>query len=84
MGLFTHTYHFRFKVALSDGSLVKGKCPIEARFMTPEEIIHQVKIWVENELFFKTSEHVVKWFELYELGSQQWYDPNTMKKSYKL
>ena len=65
--LFGHVYNFRFKVELEDGTFLKGKCPVEARFCSKEELVDYFKSAVEKEVLFETNKKIKRWINYFTL-----------------
>jgi hypothetical protein len=60
--LFCHTYDIRARVELENGEVYKIRCPIQARFVTRNEILNAVK----TEIRWKLGSPVKHILELYD------------------
>lgn len=63
---FGHKYDIRIKAELSDGQIIKGKMPIEARFVNEEELIYAIKEKFEKEIKWEYGLQVKRYLEIYD------------------
>ena len=67
MGLFTHNYYIHTVVKLSDGRVIKCRVPVEARFVSADDIKNGVKRQIELKMGTK----VVKVLKMYDANKDK-------------
>lgn len=60
--LFGHKYDIRAKVELENGEIYKVRCPIEARFVTREDLLNTLK----NEIAWNLNSPVKRIISIYD------------------
>lgn len=66
LDLFTHTYDLRAEVELENGEMYKVRCPVEARFVTREELIDGFKRVVKRK-FGSPVKRIIEIYDASEL-----------------
>jgi hypothetical protein len=60
--LFGHKYDIRAKVELENGKIYKVRCPIEARFVTKEDLLNLLK----NEVNWNLNSPIKRIISIYD------------------
>ena len=63
--LFCHTYDIRAKVELENGEIYKVRCPIEARFVSKEQLLAGFK----REVKWRLGSPVKRIIEIYDANN---------------